>query len=133
MTDPITPAIYVKWSGKTYPVQLTLGALAGASRILKTDLLGADMIGMPATAVGPLYLFAMLHRLFPSVTIADCEDAFYESPQSQEHYVKAVQEARDSIESLCKPFADHRRAQEAKEAGPLEASDSGDACGATRS
>lgn len=131
MIDPITPAIHVKWNGKTYPVQLTLGALAGASRVLKTDLLGADMIDMPATAVGPLYLFALLHRKFPAITIADCEDAFYESPEAQEHYAKAVQDARDSIEALCAPFAERRKAKEASVDGPLAESDSGDDSGAT--
>ena len=134
MIDPITPGINVKWDGRVYPLQLTLGALAGASRVLRMDLMGMDMMTVPDSAAGPLYLFAVLHRKFPHITIEQCEDAYYESPEATDHYRKVVEQAKKSIEALVVPYEEARKAREAKEAGrPLEETPSGDDCGPTRS
>lgn len=129
MIDPITPSVLVRWNGKTYPLQLTLGALAGASRVLQADMLGADMMLIPGSAAGPMYLFALLHRQFPGVTIGDCEDAFFESPEATEHYTEVVEEAKKQLEPLIQKYEQHRASKEAKKTGPLAVPHSGDTSG----
>ncbi len=99
MIDPITPAVSVFWQGKTYPLQLTLGALAGASGRLKIPILegGPDSLDtLPTLAQRAVILYALIHRKFPRVTLEECEDAVVD-PKRMIHYEEVCTKALEGV------------------------------------
>lgn len=131
MTDPITPAVPVYWRGKTYPLQLTLGALAGASGRLKIPILEGgenSLDAMPELAQRAVILYAVLHRKFPGITLADCEDALFE-PARFKHYEETcaalMQGVIPHIEAIRKEQEKHRPPTAAEEVTESSGGDSG--------
>jgi len=119
MIDPITPGIQVSWQGKTYTVQLTLGALAGASRVLRIPILESNGLdGLPELAARAVIVFALLHRRFPNITIQQCEDAVM-VPKYFTHYADVATQAMISI----KPYIDELVKAVAPPENPSEAAD----------
>lgn len=127
MIDPVTPATLVLWRGKTYPLQLTTGALASASgqpgvpRILEG---GPDsMFTKPEFFQRGVLLYALVHRKFPDATLDECIDAVVgeKSAYYGELLSKALSDIVPAIQKL--------HAAEAKNTPPLEESSSGDECG----
>lgn len=99
MIDPITPGVPVFWQGKTYTLQLTLGALAGASGRLKIPILEGGENGIdayPALSQRAIVLYALLHRKIPNITLAQCEDAVT-TPKLLNHYEEVCTKAMESV------------------------------------
>lgn len=99
MIDPITPGVPVFWQGKTYTLQLNLGALAGASGRLRIPILEGGENGIdsyPALAQRAIVLYALLHRKIPNITLAECEDAVT-TPKLLNHYEEVCTKAMESV------------------------------------
>lgn len=80
MVDPVTPATLVPWRGKTYPLQLTLGALALASGVPGIPpILEAwhenSVFTKPEMYQRGVLLFALVYQQFPDATLIECMEA----------------------------------------------------------
>jgi hypothetical protein len=122
MIDPITPALTVPWRGKTYQLQLTLGALCGASRRLGIPILeGGDgaLDSLPELAQRAVILYAILHRKFPDITVQECEDALFD-PALFARYESICADAMKSVVPAIQAIKDARpqtAAEEVKSSG----------------
>jgi hypothetical protein len=111
MIDAITPGVDVYWRGKTYRLQLTLGALAGASRLLGVPILEGgpgSLDTLPEFAQRAIILFALVHRKFRDATIAECEEAVFDPTHFvpyAESLTKAMQDLAPAIEAIKKETA----------------------------
>lgn len=99
MIDPVTPATPVPWRGKTYDLQLTLGALAEASGCPGVPPIlegGPTSVWTkpPFFRLG-VFLFAMVHRKFPDATLSECMDVV--TGPNAELYAKIIDEAMEAL------------------------------------
>lgn len=134
MIDPITPAIEVSYRGKSYPLQLTLGALAGASGRLGVPILegGPDSLSTkPELFQRAVILYALLHRKFKTVTIEECEDLVVK-PSMISYYEAVVMDALKQIQPALDELAKSQLAK-VQPAGPLAGTDSGENFGQSES
>ncbi len=93
MIDPVTPAALVPWRGKSYSLQLTLGALALAAGELGINILegGPDsLFTKPAYYQNGVLLYAALRQKFSSseVPLMECMDAV--TGEKSDFYAEAL-------------------------------------------
>lgn len=131
MIDPITPAVSVFWQGKTYPLQLTTGALVSAAGRLRIPILegGPDGIDtLPILAQRAVILYALLHRKFRNLTLDECEDAVVD-PKRMIHYeevcTKALEEVLPAIQQMKEAYAKAHPPTAAEEITKSSGGDSG--------
>lgn len=127
MIDPVTPATPVSWRGKSYPCQLTLGALATASGVSGVPPIlegGADsLFTKPEFFQRGVLLFALIRQIVPSATLAECMDAV--TGDKADYYGTLLASSFRDIA----PAINRLHGAKEEPQGPLAESSSGDGSG----
>lgn len=136
MIDPITPGIEVYFRGKTWLMQLTLGALAGASGRLNIPILegGPEALwAKPEAYRKGVLLYALVSRRFTDATLDECLDAVTDADHAV-HYDKAIEAALEAVKPTIERLAEaYDKERNKAGARPLDGQSSGGDSGASES